>query len=210
MQSIPLSFSDAIHVSGRLLIHAWVEKPENAVVLGLDYLELPGARDARKLLKSFEKQGYVFDRPVRGKLIRGFRRNAFVNQGLNNLLDRAAAIGGAGWTHIMLSSDNTAVTASTTTMGGTISAKAISPATTRSNQTTTSGASWTQADSPGPATFSVRKIGISIGATDVAGNIQDIIGGAGVSPYNKPFTIDFQTVGNFTAVLQVQVTAAAV
>lgn len=136
--------------------------------------------------------------------------NAFVNQGLNNGLDRWFGLGGTAISHMGLSSDNTATTAASTTLGGTVSIKAISPAASRSAQTVTAGATWTQADSPGPATFSVRKSGLLIGSTDAVGNVQNIIGGAGSSPYNKPFTIDFTTVGTFSQTLQNQVTLAAV
>lgn len=134
------------------------------------------------------------------------RPNAFVNQGLNAALDRIFNLSPPTQpTRIQLSSDNTAVTAATTTMGGTVSNKAFSPAATRSNQTVTAGADFTQAD----VSFSIRKVGLLNTATDAGTGLYDVIGGAGVSPYNQAFTIDLTSTTSFTLTMQIKVTASA-
>ena len=133
--------------------------------------------------------------------------NAFVNAGLQAMLDRYFGIGGppSAPTHLILSSDNTAVTASTTSFGGTISAKAFTGGTpTRSGQTVTVGADYVKAD----VAFSVRKVGISRGASD--GAAQDIIGGAGSSPYNEAFTLDLTSTSAFNLRPEIDVTLTAV
>lgn len=135
------------------------------------------------------------------------RRNAFVNTGLNITLDRLFGLNGppAAIDHIGASSDATAVTAATTTLGGTVSIKALSSP-SRSSQTVTAGATFTQAD----ITFAVHKVGLLNTATDAGTGLLDVIGGSGSAPYDKPFTIDLTTAGSFNLTLQIQVTAAAV
>lgn len=136
------------------------------------------------------------------------RRNAFVNTGLNITLDRLFGLGtppdAVGY--IGASSDNTAVTAATTTLGGTVSIKAFSPAASRSGQTVTAGATFTQDD----IAFAIRKVGLLNTSTDAGTGLIDVIGGSGSSPYDKPLTIDLTSAGTFSLTLQVQVTAAAV
>lgn len=133
--------------------------------------------------------------------------NAFVNAGLEAILDRYFGIGGppTAPTHIILSSDNTAVTAATTAFGGTISAKAFNGGTpSRAGRTVTVGADYTKAD----ANFVIRKIGISRGAAD--GAAQDIIGGAGAGIYAEAFTIDLTATAAFDLRPEIDVTLSAV
>lgn len=135
------------------------------------------------------------------------QHNAFVNQGLVAILRRYFNIATvpAAPSHITLSSDNLAVTATTTSFGGTISAKAFTGGTpTIAGNTVTVGADFVKAD----VAFSIRKVGISNAAADA--NAQDIIGGAGVSPYNESFTIDLTTTTAFDLRPEIDVTLTAV
>lgn len=135
------------------------------------------------------------------------RKNAFVNIGLNNALDLLFALAAPGVpSRIQLSSSTTAVTAATTTMGGTISNKAISPAASRASQTVTAGATFTQAD----VAFVITKVGLLNTSTDAGTGLYDVIGGTGGSaPYNQPFTIDLTGTTSFSLTMQILVTAAA-
>lgn len=138
-------------------------------------------------------------------------RNGVVNTGLNIALDRLFGISGppAAISNIALSSSTATVTAATTTLGGTVSFKTISPAASRTNQVVTAGATWTEADSPGPKTFVVTKVGLLNTATDAGTGLLDVIGGTGGSaPFNQPFTIDLTNVTTFSLVMQIQLTAA--
>lgn len=135
------------------------------------------------------------------------QHNAFVNQGLVAILRRYFNIATvpAVPSHITLSSDNTAVTAATTSFGGTIAVKAFTGGTpTISGNTVTVGTDFVKAD----IAFSIRKVGISNGAPD--GNAQDIVGGAGVAPYNEPFTIDLTTTSAFDLRPEIDVTLSAI
>lgn len=144
--------------------------------------------------------------PWEGRMIVA-RSNAFVNLGLNMALDRIFNLTPpTAPTNIQLSNSTTAVTAATTTMGGTVSNKAISPAATRTNQTVTAGATFTQAD----VTFVITKVGLLNTATDAGTGLYDIIGGTGgAAPYNQPFSIDLTGATSFSLTIQVLVTASA-
>lgn len=162
----------------------------------LSSLKITGSRFGRKRVKVKRHHDFVEFRV----------RNAFVNTGLNLALDRLFGLGGATAVgYIGVSSDNTAVTAASTTLGGTVSIKALTT-NSRSSQTVTAGASFTQAD----VNFSIRKVGLLNTATDAGTGLVDVIGGSGSSPYNKPFTIDLTTLSSFTLTMQIQVTAVAV
>lgn len=139
------------------------------------------------------------------------RTNAYVNQGLQRALDRFFNLGGppAAPTHMGVSSDNTAVTAATTSFGGTFRSAAFSGGTpVRAGNIVTAGADFTKGAGAGQIDFSVRKIGLSAGAAD--GNAMDIIGGAGVAPYNEPLTIDLTGTSAFTLRLEIDTEFIAV
>jgi hypothetical protein len=139
----------------------------------------------------------------RREYVFGGRHNAFVNQGLQRVLDSAFnGLTAARITHIGVSSDNTAVTASTTTLAGTTSIKATSGV-ARTNQTVSAEQTWTQAD----VNFSIRKIGLL--TSSAAADVVNIIGGAGSSPYNEPFTIDLTTIATWSLTMGIDVTATA-
>lgn len=159
-----------------------VERPEEVRILGCDVREEDGV--------------LVAERP-----------NIFVNTGLNLALDRLFGIAGAAVSHIAVSPDDQAVVAGTTLLdiaGGDAGfvAKAINPAASRTNQTVTAGATFTNAD----VAFAINKVGLLNTATDAGTGLVDVIGGTG----NSPFTIDLTTAGTWSLVLQILVTAAAV
>jgi hypothetical protein len=147
------------------------------------------------------------------------QHNGVVNLGLQMALDRLFAnpTTPASISSIGIASDNATVTATTVFLGGAAGAilsggtqngfiRTISPATTRTNQVSTAGATFTQADMSG-ALFVIHKVGLLNAATDVG--IFDVIGGTGgAAPFNQPFTIDLTTVTTWSLTLQIQVTAA--
>lgn len=158
-----------------------VERPEEVRILGCEVREEDGI--------------LVAERP-----------NIFVNTGLNLALDRLFGIGGTAISHIAVSPDDQAVTGATTLLDpatgdtGFVS-KAISPAASRTNQTVTAGATFTNAD----VSFAINKVGLLNTATDAGTGLVDVIGGTG----NSPFTIDLTTAGTWSLVLQILVTASA-
>lgn len=139
--------------------------------------------------------------------MRAYRHNAFVNIGLNNALDLLFALAApAVPSRIQVSNSTTAVTAATTTMGGTISNKAFAPAASRAAQTVTAGATYTQAD----IAFVITKVGLLNTSTDAGTGLYDVIGGTGgAAPYNQPFTIDLTSTTSFSLLMQIAVTGAA-
>ena len=152
---------------------------------------------------------------VRALLLR--HHNAYVNTGLNNALDREWGLGGTAVGFIGVSSNTTAVTAATVNLngasGGTAAntiIKAISPAATRTNQTTTGGATFVNADFTS-GVFVWNKIGLLTTSTDAGTGLVDVIGGTGgSSPYNRTFSLDLTSAGTFSVVAQIAVTATAV
>lgn len=134
------------------------------------------------------------------------RHNAFVNQGLQDVLDSAYGdLVADRITHIGLSSNTTAVTATTTSLAptGSTSIK-VTANTSRTNQTVHADQTWTQAD----VSWAITKIGLlsSSAATDVC----NIIGGTGGSaPYNEPFTIDLTSIATWSLTMGIDVTATA-
>ena len=136
--------------------------------------------------------------------ITGYRGNAFVNQGLQSVLDSAYGdLTADRITHIGLSGDTAAVSGATTTLGSPNSIKTTAN-TSRSGQTVSTDQTWTQAD----VAFAITKIGLLTGsaATDVV----NIIGGTGGSaPYDEPFTIDLTNIATWTLTMGVDVTATA-
>lgn len=94
---------------------------------------------------------------------------------------------------------------------------AISPAATRTAQTTTGGASFVNASfAAGSPTLQNlvpvwNKLGFLTTSTDAGTGLVDVIGGAGgTSPYNRTFNLNLTNAGVFTAVAQIAVTGVAV
>lgn len=139
------------------------------------------------------------------------KHNAFVNSGLQNMLDRWMNGGGTSPTRIAVSSDNTAVTAATTTFGGTFRSSTMNATfPSRAAQTSSFQADFTKGSGTNQIDFSVRKIGLTNASTDAASAVQDIIGGAGSAPYNEALTIDLTSTTSFTFRPQIDVTLTAV
>lgn len=142
--------------------------------------------------------------------------NAYVNTGLQNSLDREFGLGGTAVGFIGVSNNSTAVTATTTFLngasGGTAAntiIKPISPASTRTAQTVTGGATFQNADFTS-GVFIWNKIGLLTTASDAGTGLVDVIGGTGgSSPYNRTFVLDLTGAGTFVVVAQIAVTAVA-
>jgi len=145
------------------------------------------------------------------------KHNAYVNTGLNNALDREFGLGGTAIGFIGVSSNTTAVTATTVFLngasGGTAAntiIKAISPAASRSSQTTTGGATFVNADFTS-GVFIMNKLGFLNTSTDAGTGLIDVIGGTGgASPYNRTFSLDLTAAGSFSFTPQIAVTASAI
>jgi hypothetical protein len=134
--------------------------------------------------------------------VEGYRHNLFVNQGLEAALDSMFGdLTADRITHIALSGDNAAVTATTADIdpSGTGFSPKVTANTSRTNRTAGADNTWTQDD----VSFSVRKVGLLTGAlkTDVV----NIIGGTG----NQPFTVDLTSQATFTLTIGIDVTLAA-
>jgi hypothetical protein len=204
--------ADAEHyVRGQLAqIHKEAFRRSSGLQLGGSLMMIGQVQDdlAKAVLRGMEIVEY--DRG-RGFVI-AWRPNGVVNLGLQSAQDRWFGINGppGAISHIGLSSSTATVTAATTTLGGTVSIKAISPAASRTNQTVTAGATWTQADSPGPKTFVVTKVGLLNTSTDAGTGLMNVIGGTGgSSPYNEPFTVDFTSITTFSLKFQIDMLATA-
>lgn len=170
------------------------EDANKAIITGMT--TNPSGKGETGLLKHDNGDGTV--------TIEGYRGNAFVNQGLQAVLDSAYGdLVANRIDHIALSGDTTAVTAATTTIGTPNSIK-VTANTSRTAQTVSSDQTWTQAD----VAFAITKIGLLSGAaaTDVA----NIIGGTGGSaPYNEPFTIDLTNIATWSLTMGIDVSATA-
>lgn len=187
--------TDRVGVHGRLRCFIEIPDVDAAIVEGFDY----------------DPEWHKSDSGLWYTVVE--RNNAFLNQGLQAILRRyfnittvPAVPSGIG-----VSSDNTAVTATSTTFGGTFRYSAWNatfPSIT--NQTVSGQSSFTKGAGAGQIDFSVRKIGITNATTDAVGAVQDIIGGAGVSPYNEAITIDLTSATSFTLSPQIDVTLTAV
>ncbi len=135
--------------------------------------------------------------------------NAFVNQGLQRALDLLFEdTQGAlpGISHIGLSADSSAVTASTTSLDpGTAGSSVKTVANvSRTNQTTHGDATWTEAD----VTWKIYKLGFLYGAGVT--NVVNIIGGTGGSnPYNEQLEIDLTNATQFSLRMGIDLTATA-
>jgi hypothetical protein len=134
--------------------------------------------------------------------IEGYLHNLFVNQGLEAALDSLFGdLTADRITHIALSGDNSAVTATTADIdpSGTGFSPKVTANVSRTGRTAGGDNTWTQAD----ISFAVRKVGFLTGAlkTDVV----NIIGGTG----NQPFTVDLTSQATFTLTIGIDVTLAA-
>lgn len=145
--------------------------------------------------------------PSKGHII-ATRKNTFVNTGLNMALDRLFGINGppTAPTGIAVSPDDQAISGATTLLdpatGDTgFVRKAFDSTPTRSSQTVTTLATFTQAD----VTFAINKVGILNTTTDAGTGLLDVIGGTG----NSPFTIDLTGVTSWSLVMSILVTASA-
>jgi hypothetical protein len=134
--------------------------------------------------------------------VEGYRHNLFVNQGLEAALDSMFGdLTAVPITHIALSGDNGAVTATTADIdpSGTGFSPKVTANTSRTNRTAGADNTWTQDD----VSFSVRKVGLLTGALKT--NVVNIIGGTG----NQPFTVDLTSQATFTLTIGIDVTLAA-
>jgi len=186
---------EGVALKGRLRAWIWTPDPDAVVIEGVDW-----AQDWRKWGDSLWQA--VIERD-----------NAVLNQGLQAILNRYANIGGppAVPSRIAASSDNTAVTAASTTFGGTFRSSTMNATfPSLSAQTLSFQADFTKGSGAGQIDFSVRKLGVTNASTDAAGGAQDIIGGAGTSPYNEPLTIDLTSTTSFTFRPQIDCALTAV
>lgn len=186
---------DRVALKGRLRATIITPDPDAAIVEGMEWAQ-GWTRDEHGLWVAIVE-----------------RDNAFLNQGLQAILNRYANIGGppAVPSRIAASSDNTAVTATSTTFGGTFRSSTMNATfPSLSAQTLSFQADFTKGSGAAQIDFSVRKLGVTNASTDAAGGAQDIIGGAGVSPYNEPLTIDLTSTTSFTFRPQIDVTLTAV
>lgn len=206
---------------GTLLVFA--EHPQHVIATADEYAHIGHERVASSAAFGGELERALqlppnrerFERFGNATLLR--HHNAYVNTGLDNALDLEFGLGGTAIGHIGVSSDNTAVTAATVYLNGASAGtaantiiKAISPAATRSAQTTTAGATFVNADFTG-GLFIWYKIGLLNTATDAGTGLVDVIGGSGgSSPYNRTFTLDLTNAGTFSVTAQIAVTAIAV
>lgn len=133
------------------------------------------------------------------------RKNAFVNRGLQMMLDRAWSLAGAGnpVSHVGISGDSSAVTAATTTIGTPNAIKVVNNA-TRTNQTVATNALFSEAD----ISFAMRKVALLNANSNTA--VIDIIGGTGAAPYDDDLTLDLTNVDEWDLTFQVDVTLTAV
>lgn len=182
-------------VKGRLTCQIWTPDPDAAIIKGVDWKE-DWHRDDNGLWKAVV-----------------CRDNAFLLQGLSNMLDRYLASIATPTFRIGVSSDNTAVIAGTTQFGGTTRFSPMN-ATFPSHVAGTALASFqsdfTKGAGAGQIDFSVRKVGVTTASTDAVGAVQDIIGGAGSSPYNEPLTLDLTSASSFTYRPQIDISLIAI
>lgn len=149
--------------------------------------------------------GYeVYDNDNGTSTLIAYLHNAFVNQGLQGLLDSAYGdLVADRITHIGLSGDATAVTLATTTLGTPNSIK-VTANVSRTNQTVSADQIWTQAD----VNFPIKKIGLLRGPT--ATDVSNIIGGeGGAAPFDEPFTIDLTNIATWQLTMGIDVEATA-
>lgn len=141
------------------------------------------------------------------------RDNAFLLQGLSNIWDRYLASIATPTFRIGMSGDNTAVVTSTPQFGGTTRfapMNATFPLHTAGTATASFQGDFTKGAGAAQIDFPVKKVGVTTAAADTAGAVQDIIGGAGASPYNESFTVDLTTTTAFTMRPQIDFVLTAI
>jgi hypothetical protein len=139
--------------------------------------------------------------------IEGYRHNAFVNQGLQAVLDSAYGdLTPVQITHIALSGDSSTVIVSTSDIdpGSSGFSPKVTANVSRTGQTVSADNTWTDAD----VSYAIVKIGLLTGALST--DVVNIIGGTGGStPYDEPFTIDLTSISTWSLQMGVDVTATA-
>lgn len=180
-----LKNKDRFNITGKLrTTFEFIEKPEKAIIIGCELRE--------------NENG----------LLIAERENTFLNLGLQITLDRLFAINGppGAVSHIAVSGDDQTPLVNTTLLdmaggdSGFVS-KPLNPAASRTDQTVTAGASFTQAD----ISFPQNKIGLLNIATDSGTGLLDVIGGTD----NNPFSIDLTGAGTWALRHEILVTASA-
>jgi len=144
-------------------------------------------------------------------------KNSYVNTGLVNSLNREFGLGGTAVGYIGVSSDSSAVTASTVYLAGAAAGTAsntiilpISPAATLSSLTVTGGATFTNSSFTS-GVFAINKLGFLNTSTDAGTGLIDVIGGTGgTSPYTKTFSLNLISAGTFSFTAQLAITAVAI
>lgn len=191
-----MSNVDRVGVSGLARVTIATPDPDAVTIQGMDW----------------DRCGWAYDRDSDlWHSAEATRSNAYVNLGLQRFIDKMFNATGTAPVCISISSDNTAVTAASTTFGATYSSSSGFTANSRTGNVQTSQADFTKG-TPGAGTnlcnFSIRKIGIS--STTADGAMMDCIGGAGSSPYNEPLTIDLSSATSFTLTIAIDTTLVAV
>ena len=142
-------------------------------------------------------------------IIQGYRHNAFVNQGLQQILDSAYGEldnTGKRITHIALSGDSSTVIVSTSDIdpGGAGFSPKVTLNVSRTGQTVKADNTWTNSD----VSFAIVKIGLLTGSNST--DVVNIIGGnGGTAPYDEPFSIDLTSINTWSLQMGVDVTATA-
>lgn len=143
--------------------------------------------------------------------ITGHRHNAFVDTGLQLALDRLFGLSGppAAISHMAVSADDAAVVAGTTLIdpaGGDAGSTFVAVSSvSRTGQTVEAHGLYDE----GTVAFAINKVGLLNTATDAGTGLVNVIGGAGVSPFNEPFTIDLTGAATWDLDMQLDVTAQA-
>lgn len=157
----------------------------------------------------YEKDGTPYEAEC--AIIQAERRNAFVNLGLEITLDRLFNLGGpapGAISHIGVTDDTTAVTATTTEIdAGNAANTTLLPVTNASRTDQTAGAEAEFTD--GNANHVYKKVGFFNTSADDGTGLINVIGGGGSSPYNESFTVDFTGASTFAQTFRIEITATA-
>jgi hypothetical protein len=136
--------------------------------------------------------------------ISGWRSNTFVNQGLEIALDCLGGLSGGTISHIGVTNDSTAVTATTVKLdpSGTNSKTLLAvQSLSRTGRILSGQGTFTNVNSP----FAYRKIGFLTTSTDAGTGLIDVIGGGGAAPYDQAFNIDLTGAGTWSATLAIEI-----
>lgn len=132
-----------------------------------------------------------------------YRENAYVDRGLHILLNRAFRTDESQIQYMFISTDSTAVTGSTITVGGSSVFNVFSSTpTAAASKTISASSNFSKADIDSLAA-AIRKIGMATTSTDAGTGLVDVIGGTGLSPYNEDITIDLLNADNVTLTPQI-------